>query len=588
MSISSKPTWAYKLWLGLQSAPFLILILVLVGCGIVSTTTPKPNPTTDILNPPKASTEQIERNVFLLVYDPILSNGQKLTEYKGWYSYLDLTQEFSEFLRRVSGGRLNYTVVYTVEINDSVWLEKTDGFRYSEESYLTVIEKGLPQHEPDIADYGQFLDDDEFGICGSFNRGEIDELWLFGGPWFGFNESRLAGPGGFLYNSVPYEGSSCNSLLPIMGFNYERSLSLMLESYGHRVEATMTKLYRSWAQNRTLHHWDEFGLAEALSPDFDYSGCGNIHFPPNGRHDYEYTNREPVQTICDDFFSYPNLSDPESVKKPITCDAWGCTQLSYFEYWYTHLPAMRGVNPDGRSNDWWQYIANPNLVQFPYQAMSARSSEDGSLQFSFQYLGDTSGFYIDVSTSADMAGDTFERFAEGSVNLLSEQNPQKWNGYSPGQPFFWRVTSQSGIRSQVASFLGNIEKGACTETIIAPFIGGIYAAETIGSYSGIVTIIVSGTGQAAGMRYSDAFYFYSDEEGRSIVPVYPEGWILRINGELASTLIIDKSIPAYRSDHVYTFDILAPGGRLTFGVSDLYSWDNTGSYTITVSQECSQ
>lgn len=571
----------------MQSAPFLILILVLVGCGINSTTTPKPDASIGIPNLPEQSTEQIERNVFLLVYDPVLSNGQKLTEYEGWNSYSDLTQAFSEFLRRVSGGRLDYTVAFTVEINAPLWLEKTDGFRYTEESYLAVIDQGIPQHEPDIADYGQFLDDDELDICGKYNRGEIDELWLFGGPWFGFNESRVAGPGGFLYNSVPYEGSSCNSLLPIMGFNYERSLSLMLESYGHRAEATMTELYGSWAQNRLLHHWDEFAQTEALSPNFDYSGCGNIHFPPNGREDYDYTNRDPVETICDDFFYYPNLSDPSSVKKPITCEAWGCTQLGYFEYWYTHLPAMKGVDSDGRSNDWWQYIANPNLVHFPYQAMSARNTQDGSLQFSFNYLGSTSGFYIDVSTSADMSGDTFERFAEGPGNPLSEQYPEKWAGYSPGQPFFWRVTSESGIRSQVASFLGNTEEGVCTETMIAPFVGGIYATETMGSYSGIVTIIVSGTGQAAGRQYSDAFYFYSDEEGRSIKPVYPQGWTLRINGEMASTLIVDKSIPAYRSDHLYTFDILAPSGRLTFGVSDLYSWDNTGSYTITVSQECS-
>jgi hypothetical protein len=37
-------------------------------------------------------------------------------------------------------------------------------------------------------------------------RGEIDEIWLFGGPYFGFYESRMAGPGAFWCNAPPLPG----------------------------------------------------------------------------------------------------------------------------------------------------------------------------------------------------------------------------------------------------------------------------------------------------------------------------------------------------------------------------------------------
>jgi len=93
---------------------------------------------------------------------------------------------------------------------------------------------------------------------------------------------------------------------------------------------------------------------------------------------------------------------------------------------------------------------------------------------------------------------------------------------------------------------------------------------------------VSGVGQSSGTAYTDAFYVFTDGEGNQVKPEHPTDWILTINGDFAHYLIPSQEIPAYNEDHTYTFTIDAPGGKLTFGVRDGYSADNTGRYIVTL------
>ena len=30
------------------------------------------------------------------------------------------------------------------------------------------------------------------------------------------------------------------------------------------------------------------------------------------------------------------------------------------KWWFTHLPKAPGINPDGRLNNWWEYLFNFN------------------------------------------------------------------------------------------------------------------------------------------------------------------------------------------------------------------------------------
>lgn len=104
------------------------------------------------------------------------------------------------------------------------------------------------------------------------------------------------------------------------------------------------------------------------------------------------------------------------------------------------------------------------------------------------------------------------------------------------------------------------------------------------SYSGPVNLTIEGSGRASGSAYSDAFYLYTDGEGRSITPEYPQDWILTINSKLAQTFIGDQVVPPYSPDHVYNVEIIAPGGELQFGIDDGYTADNDGSMHITICQ----
>jgi hypothetical protein len=306
-----------------------------------------------------ASTQVINKKVFLLIFDPTVPGGQRLSAHFGWSDSDALSAGQKTFFETTSYNRMRYTIAQRQLVNDIP--KKEDGFDYSIEGYLACINETGPCHDPDGVDYAAIVQ--QYGICDKVNAGQIDEVWMWGGPFFGFYESRLAGPNGYWYNSPPLEGTTCNKLVPIMGYNYERGLNEVIHNYMHRSESTMAKVYGDWQQDRMSHAFDKFALVAAQSPSFGFSGCGSAHFAPNSLADYEYSNStNTANSFCDDFFSYPNLHTPSTVLRPTSCDRWNCDELEYYRYWLRHLPAATGTGPDGKLNDWWKYTSNPNAA----------------------------------------------------------------------------------------------------------------------------------------------------------------------------------------------------------------------------------
>lgn len=294
----------------------------------------------------------------MMVYDPVLRSGKKLSETMGWNYDLDF-QNAIDFFKKASDGRVSFTIIKKMTLNK--WPVKEDGFSYDEDTYFAVLDGSVAPHRPDIMDYYQFLNDPSLDLCGRFNQGEFDELWVTAGPWFGFYESALAsslqGPAGFWYNGPTYQNTSCQRLMPI-GIPSPHT-------FGHRAEASMTQVYGGWEENRMAHVWDKFGLNQAQSPDFHVFGCGSIHYAPNSltlADDYDFNLTNSVNSYCDDFYNYPNLGDPSLRAKSINCIAWNCTTEGYEKWWWGHLPKYKGYGPDGKLNDWWQYIFDPNIV----------------------------------------------------------------------------------------------------------------------------------------------------------------------------------------------------------------------------------
>ena len=117
--------------------------------------------------------------------------------------------------------------------------------------------------------------------------------------------------------------------------------------------------------------------------------------------------------------------------------------------------------------------------------------------------------------------------------------------------------------------------------LVVPFVNrqGVTSTQ---SYSGPTPVTVSGTGQAQGKQFSDAFYLYTDTNGKAITPVHPKvNGLLCIDSKPIDSYV--QAIPAYNPTHSYPISLNAPGGPLKLGACDVPTafGDNTGNFTIT-------
>lgn len=298
----------------------------------------------------------VTKKVMVLDFNPIIENqgGMRVREIGGWYSPLALEEEYISEVGQLSGGYLNYQIVNRID-NVDVWLEKSDGFVYNDESYMLAASSDAAAHRPDIIDYNKLLD--RYGICDLVNRGEIDELWLWGGPWMGFYEAVMAGPGAFGTNGPPIANTSCQRQVHIMGFSYQVPVAHMLEDLMHRTEGTMDHVFGSGPRGGAIGSdlWSKFVAYEDKAPG--QAGCGWAHFGPNSTRDYEWDNAREVSSDCDDWNNFPNFTGERVL---MSCTAWECTHLGFMRWILGHLPKYSGVSGDGWNN-WWKYIADPIL-----------------------------------------------------------------------------------------------------------------------------------------------------------------------------------------------------------------------------------
>lgn len=401
------------------------------------------------------SGDPITKKVYVLIYNPIMGDGRTLTQYMNWNDPATITQQTVDFFSQATNNKITYNVVTTTVVND--WPELVDGFKYNASQYLAVLANSALHHEPQGVNYNKIITAPEFDICGKLNRGEIDELWLYGGPWFGYYESRLAGPGAYWYNSPPIDGvHNCNRLLPIMGPSYERTVNEAVHNFTHRSESTMMRVYGGWQQNSTSHNWNKFGLVKAQSPSYSYSGCGSSHYPPNGVADYDYINPSSVLSNCDDFANYPNLNDPLAVSQPVSCSNWGCMEINYYRYWFSHMPAFPGCGPDNVATDWWKYLANPaGAVNPSYACQSDMRMVSGNVGVGGAIISYTDGTAKQVTTDSNgnyflmvsnhwsgtitpfRAGYTFTPASKDYTDLQDDQKLQDYTAQSTGTPAFY-------------------------------------------------------------------------------------------------------------------------------------------------------
>lgn len=303
---------------------------------------------------PPPGIQPVRPRVLVVVHDPpVASQGsRRLTRIFGWHDPDDLVRRYVADLAGASHGYLRYDVVERIVSDD--FPVKRDGFRYTGESYLSGWH-ARRMHQPDAIDYGAQLA--AFDLVGRYERDEIDEVWFVAFPYSGDYESTMVGRGAFWCNSPPVAGTGrCAGRFVMMAFNFERDVGCMLENFGHRVESIMTHVWRHHPPERNL--WARFIQYDKVAPGRAH--CGNVHFAPNSERDYDWGNRRPVVSQCDDWLRFPDLAGRA---RTVDCREWGAGDMrAHHLWWLGHLPHVAGET-DGVLHNWWAYVVDPNRVR---------------------------------------------------------------------------------------------------------------------------------------------------------------------------------------------------------------------------------
>jgi hypothetical protein len=407
---------------------FRLLLLCSLGLGFA----PAPLP---------AQSTYVQRpRAVIINFDPLLKtyyNGRLHQKY-GWNSASTLAVGYVGDLKTASHGLVDTRVTRTID--PDVWPIKADGYRYDEESFRQCWEINRNNcHSPDGIDYKAIIRD--YDLARKVDSGELDEILMFGAPYFGSWESTMAGRGGYWCNSGPQPRIACSRIFIVMGFNYERGIGEMLEDYGHRTESIMRYVYGSWEAQKT-HAWNRFTLYDKEMPG--EAACGNVHFAPNSQSDYDWGNQTYVWSTCDDWLNnYPNLTGQ---KQWVNCSSWGNGDMrQHHDWWFARIPHADGSTTEysmTRLNNWWAYMQDFNryaasngdhvpggtpppagAYPIPGRAITANANDDWSprINASGQIVwhgSDGSHFQI---YSADATGHTVRPI---TANSFSNEDPR--------------------------------------------------------------------------------------------------------------------------------------------------------------------
>jgi len=161
-----------------------------------------------------------------------------------WASVESLVEEFTEAMIQASHKILVFRIIKKLDIpHFPVFM---DGRQYDDLTWTQASQNDQSALRDArgnylLADYQRILQD--YSILQAIEGNHIDEVWMFGGPYFGFYESRMVGKGAFWCNAPAIEETSRRFVM--MGFNYERGAREMLHSFGHRAESILAKKFEA-------------------------------------------------------------------------------------------------------------------------------------------------------------------------------------------------------------------------------------------------------------------------------------------------------------------------------------------------------
>ena len=333
--------------------------------------------------------ETLKIKVAVVYEDPVVTEDGKrlhevsrIGEWPYWNNPFEQVKVFERDMEAATNGVVDYEIVmevepahyYTYRTNAEgkrEWLTNEDIAAYCKNCDVPgFLSEGMG------FDYLQLIEDYGFGKMR--DAGELHEVWVYTHPGSCMFESRLIGEGAFWCNSegiTTEMGAKNKKLLPVMFFNYERTVDLALHSYGHRVESIMANVYGledEWWKNEGYDKAEELTAIQLFSSyqgtyskyEQGYGHIGLIHFPPNGERDYDYSNTKTAYTYADEWMNYPDMEFTKEKAREVNNTEWaheGGDQWGYMIWYFSHLPHFKGLNKkDGTLNNWWHYIVDWN------------------------------------------------------------------------------------------------------------------------------------------------------------------------------------------------------------------------------------
>jgi len=299
--------------------------------------------------------------VLAVDYEPDLSShgGQTLRQFLKWNDPRRMTTNLIRYIKESSGGYADYQLVDFLQVNQ--FPAKRDGFRYDEQSFLEMWKDRKKVHQPDAFSYAAMFQ--ELNLAARVRSNAVDEVWVWGAPYFGTDEYAMKIPSDQLYYQTdnawfyrPYDIPDCGRTVWVMGFNYEVGEDNALHSFGHRCEGILALTVGRGVWNGKAgetNAWSRFTRqADKFPKD---AQAGNVHGGPNAKSGYDYGQTNVVLSGADDWLNYPNLT---GLKKPVNCETWGKPyHLNFQRWWLAHLPKNPGIT-DGFYNNWWRYIVD--------------------------------------------------------------------------------------------------------------------------------------------------------------------------------------------------------------------------------------
>ena len=299
--------------------------------------------------------EHIRVGVAVLDFDPLLDDGRALSVERGWNDPVSLQEQYLNDVGTASGGIVSQRLVHTSVVRD--YPVKPGGFRFTNATYQGCFVDSPPGYCTALIDYGAVLNtvfDQRLGTaCDALRQGRVDEVWLWGGPWFGYLEWRLV-PGGTLCPAV-------RKPFVVMGFSYERGEPEMLHDLGHRAEGLIQTGIGFGIWDRFDGQRGRYGQdfacpaqPDASHPEVDATDAhaGNVHFPPNAYCHYQYDRDFGVLSDADDWANFPDLTGRRTV---LNSNTWGGTQQGFLIWWLGRFPRHAGF-ASGVERDWWRYV----------------------------------------------------------------------------------------------------------------------------------------------------------------------------------------------------------------------------------------